>query len=56
LLDSLLFKINNQLETKALKVNDGKHIAADATLIPSARKPKKCLDAKPISQDEFEVK
>lgn len=43
LFDKLLVSINTMLETNHLKLSSGKHVAMDATLIQSARRPKKTI-------------
>ena len=43
LFDKLLMTINQMLEVQNLKLNNGKHVAMDATLIHSSRRAKKVL-------------
>ncbi len=43
LFDQLLSSINTMLEAHQLKLSNGKHVAMDATLIQSARRPKKTI-------------
>lgn len=43
LFDQLLSSINIMLEAHQLKLSNGKHVAMDATLIQSARRPKKTI-------------
>lgn len=43
LFDRLLSSINLMLENNQLKLSNGKHVAMDATLIQSARRPRKAI-------------
>ena len=44
LLDDCLRIVNDSLHSQGLKLSNGKYISSDATLIQSARRPKKVLD------------
>ena len=48
LFEKLLEKVNESLETKGLKVAQGKYVSTDATLIQSARRPRKRMERRYI--------
>ena len=50
LFEQLLMTINTMLETNQLKLSNGKHVAMDATLIKSSRRPKKIITTNKIEQ------
>jgi IS5 family transposase len=51
----LLSKINIMLGAKDLKVNNGKHVTMDATLIKSARRPRKVIKATKEKDGNYKV-
>ena len=51
-LEGLLYIVNADLESKNLKVANGKYLSSDATLIQSARRPRKVLE---LQEDGVEV-
>ena len=46
LLDTLLGLVNVSLASRGLKLANGKYVSSDATLIQSARRPRKAIEAK----------
>ena len=54
-LDGLLNRVNEQLSQQGLKLANGKYVSCDATLISSARRPRKKLEGKEIDQDSYEA-
>ena len=55
LFDSLLRVVNQSLEVNGLKLAHGKYISSDATLIASARRPKRVLQGKKTELDYYEM-
>ncbi len=55
ILDILLDVVNRSLEKHELKISDGKYVAADATLISSARRPHKSISTIEIESGTFET-
>jgi IS5 family transposase len=56
LFDKLLLTINQMLEAQNLKLNNGKHVAMDATLIQSSRRAKKILKTNQVIDNEDSTK
>ena len=54
LVDKLLLTINNSLNANGLKLSDGKYVSSDATLIQSARRPRKRYESKEAEPDTYE--
>ena len=54
-LDSLLAFVNAALEQEHLKVSQGKYVSSDATLIKSARRPRKVLSSEDVVEGIDEV-
>ena len=54
LMDSLLSEVNRQLEVRGFKVKESQGAIIDATLISSAARPRKELDAIPVDREESE--
>lgn len=54
-LDILLALVNDSLEKQGLKLSEGKYVSADATLIKSARRPRKHLSTEESEQGHYEV-
>jgi len=55
LLDKLLLMVNRSMESKGLKLSHGKYVSADATLIQSARRPRKGLSSHKSNDGMYEV-
>ena len=55
LFDSLLRVVNQSLEVNGLKLAHGKYISSDATLIASARRPKRVLQGQKTELDYYEM-
>jgi len=55
LLDELLGLINDQLASQDLKLTNGKYVSCDATLISSARRPRKRFAGEEAEEDHYEV-
>jgi len=55
LLDELLGLINDQLASQDLKLTNGKYVSCDATLISSARRPRKRFAGEEVEEDHYEV-
>lgn len=55
LLEPLLLQVNQSLETQGLKLSQGQYVSADATLIHSARRPRKKLTTKQTDTGGYEV-
>lgn len=56
LFDTLLTTINQMLEAQNLKLNNGKHVAMDATLIQSSRRTKKVLSTNQVIDSDDNTK
>ena len=54
-LDKLLALVNKGLEQQDLKLSEGKYVSADATLIKSARRPRKHLCTAEKEEGHYEV-
>lgn len=54
-LDRLLRMINQQLESRDLKVADGKYVSCDATLISSSRRPRKHFESEQTDTNCYEA-
>ena len=50
-MDELLTRVNEQLSEQGLKLANGKYVSCDASLISSARRPRKKLEGEEIDQD-----
>jgi len=54
-LASLLDRINGQLSEQGLKLANGKYVSCDATLISSARRPRKKLEGEQVDEDCYQA-
>ena len=52
----LLDLINEQLSEQGLKLANGKYVSCDATLISSARRPRRRLKGEWIDEEQYDVK
>jgi len=55
LFEKLLKLVNESLERKGLKVAEGKYVSTDATLVKSARRPRKVIESQENEEGEYET-
>ena len=55
LFEKLLEAVNESLEARDLKVSKGKYVSTDATLIASARRPRKTLESRQNEDGSYET-